>query len=82
MEDGIFYAKAAAYIGAAIAMGIGSIGPALGQGFIGSAALNNLGKYPESSGKIRATMMIAMGIVESAAVYSLIIAGALIVMSR
>src|SRR5438477_185405 len=29
--DGIFYAKAAAFIGAAITMGFGSLGPALGQ---------------------------------------------------
>ena len=32
--DGIFYAKAAAFIGAAVAMGLGSLGPALGQGMI------------------------------------------------
>jgi F0F1-type ATP synthase membrane subunit c/vacuolar-type H+-ATPase subunit K len=36
--EGIFYAKAAAFLGAALAMGIGSIGPALGQGFIGMKA--------------------------------------------
>ncbi|HSW73979.1 MAG TPA: ATP synthase F0 subunit C [Candidatus Limnocylindria bacterium] len=82
MDDGIFYAKAAAYLGAAIAMGIGSIGPALGQGFIGGKACENIGKYPESAGKIRTTMMMAMGIVESAAVYCLIIAGALILFNR
>ncbi len=72
--DGVFYAKAAAYLGAAIAMGVGSLGPALGQGMIGSKACENLGKYPESSGQIRTTMMIAMGIVESSAIYCLIIA--------
>jgi F-type H+-transporting ATPase subunit c len=75
--DGIFYAKAAAYFGAAIAMGIGSVGPAIGQGMIGAKACENLGKYPESSGQIRTTMMIAMGIVESSAIYCLIIAFAL-----
>lgn len=72
------YAKAAAYVGAAIAMGVGSIGPAIGQGMIGAKACENIGKYPESSGQIRTTMMIAMGIVESSAIYALLIALVLI----
>jgi len=76
--DTIFFVKAAAFFGAALAMGIGSIGPALGQGFIGMKACENIGKYPESSGNIRTTMMIAMGLVETSAIYALLIAGALI----
>ncbi len=76
--EGIFYVKAAAFLGAAFAMGIGSIGPALGQGLIGMKACESIGKYPESSGKIRTTMMIAMGLVETAAIYALLIALALI----
>ena len=76
--DSIFFVKAAAFFGAALAMGIGAIGPALGQGFIGMKACENIGKYPESSGNIRTTMMIAMGLVETSAIYALLIAGALI----
>ena len=79
--DGIFYAKAAAYIGAAIAMGLGSLGPAIGQGLIGMKACENIGKYPESAGRVRTTMMIAMGLVETSAIYALLIAGALIIVS-
>ena len=78
MMEGIYYAKAAAYIGAALAMGLGSFGPAFGQGLIGAKACENLGKYPESSGQIRNAMFLAMGIVESSALYALLIAGALI----
>lgn len=76
--DSIFFVKAAAFFGAALAMGIGAIGPALGQGFIGMKACENIGKYPESSGNIRTTMMIAMGLVETSAIYALLISGALI----
>jgi len=76
--DTIFFAKAAAFFGAALAMGIGAIGPALGQGFIGMKACENIGKYPEQGGNIRTTMMIAMGLVETSAIYALLIAGALI----
>lgn len=76
--DGIFYAKAAALLGAAIAAGVGSIGPALGQGFIGMKACENMGKYPESSGKIRTAMFMAMAMVETCAIYPSLIAGGLI----
>ena len=76
--EGLFYVKAAAFLGSALAMGIGSIGPALGQGMIGMKACESIGKYPESAGKIRTTMMIAMGLVETAAIYALLIALGLI----
>jgi F-type H+-transporting ATPase subunit c len=76
--DGIFYAKAAAYIGAAITMGFGSLGPALGQGMIGMKACENLGKYPETADKLRTTMMVALGVVESSAIYCFLISGWLV----
>ena len=72
--DGAIYAKAAAYIGAAIAMGIGTIGPALGQGFIGMKSCENIGKYAENSDKIRQTMILALAITETSAIYAFIIA--------
>lgn len=71
MEDS--YAKAAVYIGAALAMGIGSIGPALGQGLIGMKACENIGKYPEGANKIRTTMFLALSIIETSAIYCFII---------
>ncbi|MBM17794.1 MAG: ATP synthase F0 subunit C [Epsilonproteobacteria bacterium] len=76
------YAQAAAFLGAAIAIGVGSLGPALGQGMIGSKACEGVGKYPENYSKIRAIMIIGMGIVESAAVYALLIAILLITYNR
>lgn len=74
MVEGTFYVKAAACIGAAIVMGVGSIGPALGQGLIGMKACENVGKYPESAKNIRTLMFLAMGIAETAAIYAFIIA--------
>jgi F-type H+-transporting ATPase subunit c len=76
--DTIFYAKAAAFLGAAIAMGVGSVGPAIGQGMIGMKACETIGKYPESAGAVRTSMMISMGLVETSAIYALFIAGWLI----
>ena len=51
MEE-INYVKIAAYFGAAIAMGIGGIGPSLSQGRVASQGLESMGKYPEMSNKI------------------------------
>lgn len=68
------YAQAAAFIGAAIAMGLGSIGPAIGQGMIGSKACETIGKNPESYSNVRMLALLSMGIVESAAVYAFVVA--------
>lgn len=76
--EGIYIAKAAAYIGAALVMGIGSIAPAYGQGLVGSKACENIGKYPESASNIRNAMMLAMGLIETSAIYALLVSGALI----
>lgn len=81
LMDGVFFAKAAAFISAGLAMGIGSIGPSIGQGMAGAKACENIGKYPESASKIRTTMMMAMGIIESSAIYCLLIAGGLLFIS-
>ena len=68
------YAQAAVFVGAALAMGIGTIGPSLAQGMIGTKACENVGKYPESYTKIRMTMIISMGLVEACAIYVLLVA--------
>lgn len=81
MNDGIFYAKAAAFIAAAIAMSIGSIGPSLGQGLVGMKACENIGKYPESASTIQRAMMLAMALIETSAIYNLLIAGGLLIIS-
>lgn len=67
-----------ASIGAAIAIGLGVLGPALGQGAIGMKACENIGKYPESANKIRQVMFVSMGIIETLAIYVLLIAGGLV----
>jgi F-type H+-transporting ATPase subunit c len=76
--DGLFYAKAAAFLGAALAVGVGSIGPALGQGFVGSKACENIGKYPGSAKDIRTAMFLSMAIIETALIYCGLVSAALI----
>ena len=76
--DGVFYAKAAACIGAALAVGLGVLGPALGQGGIGMKACENVGKYPASANQIRTLMILAMGIIESSSLWAILTAFGLI----
>ncbi len=58
----------------ALAIGIGAIGPGLGVGFIGAKALEAVGRNPEASGKILATMILAIAFAEAIAIYALVIA--------
>lgn len=77
MED-IALIKAAACIGVSIAMGLGVLGPALGQGLVGMKACENMGKYPESADRIRTAMMLAMALIETCAIYVTLVAGAVV----
>ncbi|MBL4587934.1 ATP synthase F0 subunit C [Candidatus Babeliales bacterium] len=74
LGNAVDWVKVASYCAAGFCMGIGTIGPALGQGMIGAKACENLAKRPESANIISRTMMIAMVFVESAAIYALVIA--------
>lgn len=74
----LYYAKAAAFFGAAFCMGIGSIGPSIAQGLIGMKACESMGKYPESAGKMRPIIIASLGLVETCALYALLISGVLL----
>jgi len=64
--DGVMLAKA-------LAIGIGSIGPGLGIGFIGAKAVEAIGRNPEASGKVLVPMLIAAAFAEAIAIYALVI---------
>jgi F-type H+-transporting ATPase subunit c len=66
-------AKVAAYVAAGACMGIGTVGPALGLGFIGGRACESIGKRPESAGMVIRTMVFALAFVESTAIYALLV---------
>lgn len=66
--------EAAKYIGAGLAMGLGAIGPAVGEGIAASKALEAIGRNPEANGKIAPLMFVAMAITESTGIYALVVA--------
>ena len=57
-----------------ILMGVSGAGAAIGQGLVGSKALESMARQPELAGKIRTAMILALGLIESLAIYSLLIA--------
>jgi ATP synthase F0 subunit c len=65
-------------IGAGVAMGAGAIGPAMGIGFTGAKACEAIAARGEQTGLIQRTMFVGMGVAESTAIYSLVIAIVLI----
>jgi len=58
----------------ALAIGIGTIGPGLGIGFIGAKAVEAIGRNPEASGKVLVPMLLACAFAEAIAIYALVIA--------
>ncbi|MBP7831457.1 MAG: ATP synthase F0 subunit C [Candidatus Pacebacteria bacterium] len=58
----------------AIAIGLGSIGPAIGIGMIGRAAMEAIGRNPEASSKVFVPMLIIAAFAEAIAIYALVIA--------
>ena len=61
-------------IAKALAIGIGSIAPALAIGKIGAKAMESIGRNPESAGKILVPMLLAAAFAEAIAIYALVIA--------
>ena len=52
----------------AIVMAVGSIGPALAVGMIGSKAMESIGRNPEAAGKILVPMLLACAFAEAIAI--------------
>lgn len=67
-------ADAAKYIAAGIAIALGAIGPALGEGMIASKAMEAIGRNPEAGGKITPLMFASMAVTESTGIYALVVA--------
>ena len=72
METAII--KAACAIGAGLCMGIGAIGPALGEGNAVGKALEGMARQPEMANTLRTNMILCCAITESTGIYSLVVA--------
>jgi len=69
--EGVDAAKA---IGAAIAIGVGGLGPGIGLGLAVKGAMEAIGRNPEAAGDIRGTMIVGAALAEAVAIYAFVIA--------
>jgi F-type H+-transporting ATPase subunit c len=61
-------------LAAAIAIGLGVTGPGVAQGLALLGATTSIARNPEMAGFIRTTMLMGLAIIESLAIYALVVA--------
>ena len=64
----------AAYIGGGLAMGLGAIGAAIGEGYTAAQANESVSRDPKNSGEIFKNMLVGQAVAESASIFALVIA--------
>jgi len=56
-----------------LTIGLGAIGPAIGVGLIGAAAVKSIGRNPEAQGKILPIALVMAGLVDAVLAFVLLI---------
>ncbi len=65
--------EAAKFIAAALAIGLGAIGPGIGIGIVANGALNAMARNPDMTGTITTNMFIGMAFAEALAIFGLVV---------
>jgi F-type H+-transporting ATPase subunit c len=63
-----------AVMAAGFGMGIAAFGTGIGQGLAIQKSVEGIARNPEASGKITVTMLIGLAMIESLAIYALVVA--------
>jgi F-type H+-transporting ATPase subunit c len=66
--------KGLALLAAGLSMGLGAVGPGIGEGFVGGKACEAIGKRPDEANLITKTMIIGQAISETTGIYALVVA--------
>ncbi|HLA80610.1 MAG TPA: ATP synthase F0 subunit C [Thermoleophilia bacterium] len=69
-----FDPQTAANLAAGIGMGLATLGPGLGIGYLTGNASQAVARQPEASGDIRTVFIIGMALTEALALYAFVIA--------
>ncbi|MCM8745109.1 ATP synthase F0 subunit C [Thermomicrobium sp. CFH 73360] len=59
---------------AALAIGLGALGPGIGIGLAVKGAMEAIGRNPEAEGAVRLTMIIGAALAEAIAIYAFVVA--------
>lgn len=65
--------QGARLLAAALAIGLGAIGPGIGMGILVSGALQAIARNPETEGTIRTNMFVGIALTEGLAILALVI---------
>jgi len=60
-------------VGCGLAMGLAALGTGIGQGIAAGGAVEGISRNPGASGKIMTTMIIGLAMIESLAIYALVV---------
>ncbi len=66
--------EAASLLGAGISMGLGAIGPGIGEGFAAGKACEGISRNPNEAGLLTRTMLVGQAVTESTGIYALVVA--------
>lgn len=66
--------SAASVLAAALAIGLASLGPGLGQGNAASSAMEGVARQPEAEDKIRTNLLVSLAFMEALTIYGLVVA--------
>ncbi len=69
---------AASIFSAALAIGVGAVGPGLGQGRAVAGALSALAQQPDAASTITRTLFVGLAMIESMAIYCVVVSMILI----
>ncbi|SEJ06032.1 F0F1 ATP synthase subunit C [Azotobacter beijerinckii] len=61
-------------IAAAVAVSFGAIGPALAEGRAVAAAMDAIARQPEAAGSLSRTLFVGLAMIETMAIYCLVVA--------
>ncbi len=76
--DNLGLIGAASIIAAGLSIGIGAIGPALGEGRAAAQALSALAQQPDEANTITRTLFVSLAMIESTAIYAFVVSMILI----
>ena len=76
--DSLTLVAVASIVSAGLCIGIGAIGPALGEGRAVAQALSSIAQQPDETNTITRTLFVGLAMVESTAIYCFVVSMILI----
>ena len=71
--DSVTLVAIASILAAALCIGVGAIGPALGEGRAVAQALSAIAQQPDESNTITRTLFVGLAMIESTAIYCFVV---------